>query len=143
MQPLLFCQYFLNFFFIFLYLFFILCTLLLYASQFFFVNTFLNFFSFFLSFVHYYYMQIILNDAYFLNFFCICFLISYPLYTSIIYYKIKNDTYFFKILLFSISCNLYIGSTMPFSSPKKFLNFLVFSIILKNSYIIQENYQLY
>ena len=114
MQPLLFCQYFFKFFYF-----------------------------FFLSFVHYYYMQIILNDAYFLNFFVSVFL-SLILCTLLLYtIDLKMIPIFFKILLFSISCNLYIGLTMPFSSPKKFLNFLVFSIKLKNSYIIQENYQLH
>ena len=75
----------------------------------------------FFSFVHYYYMQIILNDAYFFKFFL--FLFSYLLYTSIICYKFKNDTYFLKIFLCKLSCNLYNGLFSGIIAIKNFLNY--------------------
>ena len=88
----------------FLYLFFILCTLLLYADN----------------------LKMILI----FKFFFICFLISYPLYTSIIYYKFKNDTYFLKIFLCKLSCNLYNGLFSGIIAIKNFLNYLHYVIFV-------------
>ena len=51
------------------------------------------------------------------------FFISYPLYTSIIYYKFKNDTYFLKIFLCKLSCNLYNGLFSGVIAIKNFLNY--------------------
>ena len=81
------------------------------------------FVSYLLSFVHYYYMQIILNDAYFFKIFLFLFFISYPLYITIIYYKFKNDTYFLKIFLCKLSCNLYNGLFSGIIAIKNFLNY--------------------
>ena len=110
MQPLLFCQYFFKFFYFF-------CPSLLSIL---------------------YYIQLSNIVCIFFNFFLVAFLLPYLLYTISICLGIICVNSFLKILLFSISCNLYIGLTMPFFSHKKFLNFLLFSIALKNSYIIQE-----
>ena len=89
----------------FLYLFFILCTLLLYADN-----------------LKWYIL--------FKIFFVFCFLIFYPLYTSIIYYKFKNDTYFLKIFLCKLSCNLYNGLFSGIIAIKNFLNYLHYVIFV-------------
>ena len=87
----------------FLYLFFILCTLLLYADN----------------------LKMILIFKFFYLFF-----ISYLLYTSIIYYKFKNDTYFLKIFLCKLSCNLYNGLFSGIIAIKNFLNYLHYVIFV-------------
>ena len=78
-----------------MYLFFILCTLLLYADNLKCCILFKIFFIFF----------------------------SYLLYTSIICYKFKNDTYFLKIFLCKLSCNLYNGLFSGIIAIKNFLNY--------------------
>ena len=88
------------------------------------IHTFLNFFiSFFLSFVHYYYMLVYLKWYILFKFFLYLFFISYPLYITIIYYKFKNDTYFLKIFLCKLSCNLYNGLFSVIIAIKNFLNY--------------------
>ena len=67
-------------------------------------------------------MQIILNDAYFFKFLFL-FFASYLLYITIIYYKFKNDTYFLKIFLCKLSCNLYNGLFSGIIAIKNFLNY--------------------
>ena len=62
--------------------------------------------------------------------FLFCFLISYPLYTSIIYYKFKNDTYFLKFFLCKLSCNLYNGLFSGVMAIKNFLNYLHYVIFV-------------
>lgn len=65
----------------------------------------------------------------FLNFLYL-FFISYPLYITIIYYKFKNDTYFLKIFLCKLSCNLYNGLFTGIIAIKNFLNYLHYVIFV-------------
>ena len=68
-----------------------------------------------------YYMQLLFKCCIlFKNFF---YFFSYLLYTSIIYYKFKNDTYFLKIFLCKLSCNLYNGLFSGIIAIKNFLNY--------------------
>ena len=99
-------------------------------------------------------MLVYLKYYYFFKFFCFCFLIlctlllyadnikccilfkiffiffSYPLYITIIYYKFKNDTYFLKIFLCKLSCNLYNGLFSGIIAIKNFLNYLHYVIFV-------------
>ena len=113
---------FLNFF---VFFFLIFCTLLLYAS----VSKILLFFKTFFCFLSFILCTLLLYASvskillFFKIFFVFCFLIFYPLYTSIIYYKFKNDTYFLKIFLCKLSCNLYNGLFTRITAIKNFWNY--------------------
>ena len=85
-------------------------------------------FSVFLSFVHYYYMLVYLK--WYILFKIFLFSVFYPLYITIIYYKFKNDTYFLKIFLCKLSCNLYNGLFSGITAIKNFLNYLHYVIFV-------------
>ena len=87
-------------------------------------------FSVFLSFVHYYYMLVYLKWYILFKIFLYLFFISYLLYITIIYYKFKNDTYFLKIFLCKLSCNLYNGLFSGVTAIKKFWNYLHYVIFV-------------